>query len=174
LNRNQLIKETMKDLRLGMNILATSTCYLDNEVFKLEPTTLVDAYESDSNHVNGLQIKLGKGHWGACPTRNRNQICINPDEIIEIAKKSLVTHIENTKNDKPKHNLYFVEGNNERTISLKRMKFSRRVNSLAEGTFIEYRGQYISVKIKDENNLPIGYFYNLDDAVEHFSKVFKF
>jgi hypothetical protein len=164
----------MKDLRLGMNILATSTCYLDNEVFKLEPTTLVDAYESDSSHVNGLQIKLGKGHWGACPTRSRSCVAINSAEIIELANKTLVTHIENTKNDKPKHNLYFVEGNNERTISLKRMTFSRRVNSLAEGTFIEYSGRYISRKIRDENNLPIGFFYNLDEAVEYFSKVFSF
>ena len=87
----------MKDLRLGMNILATSTCYLDNEVFKLEVTTLADAYESDSSHVKELRIKLGEGHWGACPTRSRSQICINSDEIKAIANKTLVYHIENTR-----------------------------------------------------------------------------
>ena len=54
------------------------------------------------------------------------------------------------------------------------MRYSRSVNSLAEGTFIEYVGQYISRKIRDTNNLPIGFFYSLDDAVEYFSKVFKF
>lgn len=164
----------MKDLRLGMNILATTTCYLDNEVFKLHPTTLVDAYESDSNHVNGLQIRLGEGHWGACPTRNRNQICINADEVIELAKKSLVKHIENTKDDRPNYNLYFVKVNNTHSVTISRVKYSRSVNSMAEGSFKEYSGQYISVKIRDENNLPRGYFYNLDDAVEYFSKVFKF
>ena len=163
----------MKDLRLGMNILATSTCYLDNEVFKLEVTTLADAYESDSSHVKELRIKLGEGHWGACPTRSRSQICINSDEIKAIANKTLVYHIENTKNDKPRYNLYFVDSNSH-TLSIKRMTFSRRVNSLAEGTFIEYSGQYISRKIRDENNLPIGYFYNLDDAVEYFSQVYSF
>ena len=49
----------MKDLKLGIGILATTTCYLDNEVFKLHPTTLTDAYESSSKHIKGLQIKLG-------------------------------------------------------------------------------------------------------------------
>ena len=158
----------MKDLRIGMNILATTTCYLDNEVFKLHPTTLVDAYESDRQR--GLQIRLGKGHWGACPTRDRDEVCINSKEVIKLAKKSLAKHIELTKDNKPKHNLYFVRVNNTHSITINIMKFSRTVNSLAEGSYDEYSGKYISMKIKGK--LPQGFFYNLDDAIKFFAKSF--
>ena len=162
----------MKDLRIGMNILATTTCYLDNEVFKLHPTTLVYAYESDNKYQKGLQIKLGNGHWGACPTRSRDEVCINSKEVIKLAKKSLAKHIELTKDNKPKHNLYFVKVNNTHSITISIIKFSRTVNSLAEGSYTEYSGRYISMKI--HNALPHGFFYSLDDAIKFFAKSFSF
>ena len=90
-----------------MSILATTTCYLDNEVFKLHPTTLIDAYTSDSSYSKGLQIKLGKGHWGACPTRNRNEVCINSKEVKKLAEKTLTKMLESSKKGELEKGLSF-------------------------------------------------------------------
>jgi len=162
----------MKDLKIGMNILATTTCMVANEVFKLHPTTLVDAYESDN--ARGLQISLGKGHWGACPSRSRERICINQAEVIKLAKKELETHISKTKDDKPKSKLYFVQNNNGHSITINVMRLNETVKSLAEGSYKVYRGDHISMKVNDASSLPKGYFYNIDEAIEFFSKTFSF
>ena len=161
----------MKDLRLGMGILATTTCYLDDEVFKLHPTKLIDAYESNSKHIKGLKIELGEGHWGACPTRDRDSVCINKNEVVELAKNRLTKHIELCKDHKPKRNLYYIEVNGMHSICIKVMQFSNSINSLREGNYNIYRGRNTKIKISDK--LPKGFFYDIDKAIEYFSETSK-
>jgi hypothetical protein len=47
----------MSTLTLGQKILASTTLYLDNEIFKLHPTTLVDVF--NVSYSKEKQIKLG-------------------------------------------------------------------------------------------------------------------
>jgi hypothetical protein len=160
----------MKNLKIGMRILATTTCMLDNEVFKLHPTTLVDAYEPSNQKK--LKIELGKGHWGACPTRDRDKVCINAKEVTKLANSSLERFIEKHKNDKPKSNLFYVSVNNTHSITISMLRYSHTVNSMANGTFTEYRGTYTSMRINDK--LPTNHFYTIEDAIKCFSKSFSF
>lgn len=155
----------MKDLKLGMPILATTTLMLENEILKLHPTTLVDAYET-SNHKE-LQIKLGDGHWGCIPTRNRSQICINPAEVKEFAYNRLSDRIEEAKEHKEKSKLYIVKLNNTHSLTISLLHKGRTVNSLSEGSFIEYTGHYASMKIFNDR-LPANMFHTIEEAIEFF------
>jgi hypothetical protein len=162
----------MKDLRLDMPILATTTCSHDNELLKLHPTTLVDAYETRHPLKEKLQIKLGDGHWGDCPTRNRSQVCINPDEVGVLANDMLSEHIKNSKDHKPKSKLYFVELNGTHSMTISMLSFSRNVNSLAKGSYREYSGTYASMKIHNDN-LADNFFYTIEDAIKYYVKTSK-
>jgi len=162
----------MEGLILGMPILATTTSSSDNELLKLHPTTLVDAYETNHPLREKLQIKLGDGHWGACPTRNRTQVCINPDEVDAFANDRLSEHIKNSKDHKPKSKLYFVELNGTHCMTISMLSFSRNVNSLAEGRYREYTGTYASMKIHNDN-LPVNFFYTIEDAIKYYVKTSK-
>jgi hypothetical protein len=155
----------MKDLELGMPIFATTTLLLDNEICKLHATTLVDAY--NTNHHKSLQVKLGEGHWGACPTRNREQVCINEAEIKELATNWMSEKLEQQKEFEAKSRIYIVQYKGTRlTISI--LRKWKEVNSLAEGSYTEYTGDYASMRIGGQ--LPSNVFYTLEDAIECFAK----
>ena len=154
----------MKDLKLGMSILATTTLMLDNEILKLHPTTLVDAY--NTTHAKELQIKLGKGHWGCCPTRSRSEICIKDSEVRKYAKNRLAERLEEAKGHKPKQKLYYVKLNGDHSLTISIFSYSRNVNSLAEGSYTEYIGRYASIKVG--SRLPMDCFNSLEEAIKCF------
>jgi hypothetical protein len=155
----------MKDLKLGMPIFATTTCMLDNEIFKLHSTTLKDAF--NTSHHKSLQIRLGEGHWGACPTRNREQVCINEAEIKALATSMLADKIVSQSEQEPKSVIYIVKFlNNNLTISS--LRKWNEVNSLREGSYIEYRGHYANMRIG--NQLPTNVFYTIEGAIDLLSK----
>lgn len=160
----------MKGLKLGMPILATTSLMLDNEILKLHPTTLVDAYET--SHHKELQIKLGKGHWGCLPTRDRSQVFISPAEVKKYAKSRLAERIEEAKGHKPKEKLYYVRLNNNHSLTISIYSYSRSVNSLAEGSYAEYVGRYASVRIENDR-LPSNCFHTIEEAIECFVKKSK-
>lgn len=153
----------MKDLKLNMPIWVTSTCYLNDVIFELKSTTLADAYNSSSS--SELQIKLPDDgiNWGACWTRNRSQVAINEKEVKDLANRMLAKHRERVKDEKPKSRIYYLEGNGRNFLEIKTLTRLNVVNSLAEGSYVNYGG----VKIYDDK-LPHLVFYNLDDAINKF------
>lgn len=155
----------MKDLKLGMKLLVTSTLYLDNVIFELVPTQLADAYTVSTSKE--VQVKMTKGHWGACPTRNRSQVAINGDEVRVIANRLLEKHRERVADEKPKHRLYYIDSQGD--IELKTLTFSRKYNSLSDGNYSLYTGGYVSLKVYDTPNNS--YFFNLDEAIEEFIRI---
>jgi hypothetical protein len=157
----------MKDLRIGMPILATTTCRLRNEIIQIHPTTLVDAYTSN----NKLHIKLGAGYWGACPTRDRDEVFINSGEVLEYAKRRLSEYVTENAERINNKKLIFIVDANACDVSISALSYSRKVESLAEGSFTEFTGSYASIKVRDK--LPSNVFYSLDDAIEYFVKVSK-
>jgi hypothetical protein len=158
----------MKDLKLGMPILASTSLMLDNEILKLHPTTLVDAFET--SHQKELQIKLGKGHWGCLPTRNRSQVCINSKEVGEFANNRLAEKFEEYANEDKKR-IFIVNLNNNHSLTISTLTFSRTVNSLSEGSYSEYVGHYASMRIG--SRLPSNVFYSLNDAIDKFVETSK-
>lgn len=155
----------MSTLKLNQKILASTTCYLNDEFFKLEPTTLVDLYSV--KHMKEPQVKLGDGHWGACPSRDRSRVVTELSELrpffdSEIERKSLEGKF-----------IYLVEPNR---ILIKRYKFSHNVESLKDGNYSVYRGDYASVHLPD-NKLTSNTAFDIEGAysilekkVEHYFK----
>ena len=158
----------MKDLSIGMNILASTSLMLDNEILKLHPTTLVDAY--NTTNQKELQIKLGKGHWGCLPSRSRSQVCINTKEVGEYANKKLAERFEQYAEESKKR-IFIVKLNNNHSLTISTLTEYRTINSLREGSYTEYRGNYESLRIT--NKLPSNVFYSLNDAIDKFVETSK-
>lgn len=156
----------MEDLKLGMPIFVTSTSGKDF-LLDIVLTTLENATKrSSSDHI---EIEMGKGLWGACPTRRRSAVFINADEVKTYAVTELadVTYI--TKGEEP---LYVVNfNNNNNHLSLVEYSFKERVTSLRDGTFTEYGNGYSTLRVRDE--LPKYAFYSISDAIEYFANKSK-
>lgn len=158
----------MKDLKLGMNILASTSLMLDNEILKLHPTTLVDAYNT-TNHKE-LQIKLGKGHWGCLPSRSRSQVCINTKEVADFANNRLAERFEQYA-EETKGRIFIVKMNNNHSLTISTLTECRKIDSLKEGSYTEYRGNYASLRVGA--SLPNNVFYSLNDAIDKFVDISK-
>lgn len=157
----------MENLKLGQKILATTTCMLDNQIFKLEPTTLVDAFET--KHQEGLQIRLGEGHWGACPTRSRDCVVTNTDEVDVIFERRCKGLLEKLESGEYKNKLFLIDNKPPYHISILMLSLSDSVNSLKEGNYKVYRGSYASLKVYNDN-LGENCFLDIKDALKYYKK----
>jgi hypothetical protein len=163
----------MEDLKLRMGILVTTTCMLRGEAFKLHPTTLVDAYTTNGKN---LRIKMGEGHWGACPTRKREEVCISVDEVKAMAKTKMTKVLENLKEQSINKCLFTAKVNNKHSVTIQTYKPSKTINSLSSGEYVEYVnvGELHDAKISVYNGeLPNGVFDNIDAVIEDYGKKCK-
>lgn len=146
----------MSTLKLNQKILASTTCYLYNEFFKLEPTTLVDAYSIKNSKE--LQIKLGDGLWGACPSRDRNRVVTELNELRAFFDSEIKYKIQEGKF------IYLVE-----RFVIRQYKFSHDVVSLKEGNYTVYNGDYCKIHLPD-NKLTSNTAFDIEGAYKLLEK----
>ena len=153
----------MEDLKLGMPIFVTSTsgkdCLLDI-VF----TTLENATKRSSSSY--IEVEMGKGTWGACPTRRRNNVFINTDEVKAYALNKLAERLVGASDNETTKESLFVVKYFSGHLSLMEFPLIDKVTSLRNGTFSEYVNGYSTIRIGNE--LPEDTFYSLNDAIECF------
>jgi hypothetical protein len=158
-------------MKLHQRIFATTTLLLKGIIFEMHLTTLEDAYTS--NHSKEKQIKLGGGHnWGACPTRKRSQVVIEPDDIDNIISKWL--KLDELREEEANNKRIYLVSFTHQSLQIHKFVFNQKVDSLAEGTYNLYEMQtdlgVRSLKIKDDGSLPSGGFYKIDEAIAHFKE----
>jgi hypothetical protein len=167
------VKE-FEGLKLGQKILVDSSCYVHGEFIKLCTTRLVDAFESRG--YSKPQIKMAKDHnnWGACPTRSRNMVIANEDDIkkfFEMKFKNQKKKVDELKEKYPDSKYRTLEEKLEDGEVIFKVGFNRgagwiqvtpffksgTVNSLAQGKYDTYTGQEYSGKIRIYDKQKIFY-----------------
>lgn len=149
----------MSTLTLGQKILASTTLYLDNEVFKLHPTTLEDVFTV--SYSKEKQIKLGKGNWGACPDRDRNKTVCNVNELRDFFDSNL-------KNKYDEGNFIYIVSN-KWNFTIERLRYSHKLESLKDGNSTVYKGNYSSINLID-NKLKSNTSFDIEGAYKILEK----
>lgn len=156
----------MKDLRLNQRIYVTTTCYVCDQLFKLERTTVSDVLTRN----NKVDVVLGNGHFGACPTRQRNQVVGNIEELRAVFESEIDTKAESVKS------VYGVSITPTQ-ISISKYKFHETRESLANGKESIYYGinrfSGGARMVVRNDELPKGYFFNIEDAYNEFAKLIE-
>lgn len=149
-------------MKLNQKILVTTTSSLRGFIFRLEATTVSDV-------VNGW-VQLGKGLWGACPSRELDQVVTTINEIDGIVNQSKRLR-ELRDFGVRKKVLYAVI---EVRDGLEIQKFNGSVDSLRDGKFDSYTNQLDlrTSEIRVINNKPPKSTHNtFEEAITKFKEV---
>ena len=163
----------MENLKLGQIIFVTTTLLLDGEIFKLHKTKLEDAITDRF----GTHIRMANdNNWGACPTRSRDQVVTNRQELDALLDKSEgYKHHKQGNIDNPKKNVYKASFSVSRQeVTIQRFQFNQNITSLKEGSYSEYicKGSLGTTTLKVYNEeLPSNFFYTMEEAVKEVGEI---
>lgn len=152
----------MKALTLNQKIFVTTTCYVCDQFFKLESTTVKDVVTND----RGERILLGEGHFGACTTRSRKEVAGYSEDIRGIFERE----IDLSKTDDKK--VLFIVEVNRAQITISKAKLWDTQTSLANGKeeiFIGIDRFSGGSKYTIRNGvLPANCFHEIEEAYKFF------
>lgn len=151
-------------MKLKQRILVTTTSPLRGFIFRMEATTVVDV-------VNGW-VHLGKGHWGACPSRELKNVVESVKDIDPIIN-GLKRLRELRDSGTTKKVLYGLVENGG-GLEIQEYVFNKSIDSLRNGKYDSYtnRVEMGINEIRVINNNPKKYVYNtFEEAITNFKEV---
>jgi hypothetical protein len=158
-------------MKLGQKIFVTTTLLLKPQIFKLHLTAIQDAYTNSSEKE--MRIKMGDNHnWGACPTRLRSEVVIEPSDLDTILSTRSEWLDKKREKEAGNKQLYYIEFR-VNDLSICELSYSNTINSLKEGHYKAYSSEgaigSVQMKIPVGQELPEDCFHSIDEAF----KVYK-
>ena len=151
-------------MKLNQKILVTTTSPLRGFTFRLEATTIVDV-------VNGW-VKLGKGLWGACPSREINEVAFEVSDIDNLINQ--MEHLRELRDFGTTKKVLYMVVECRFGLEIQQFKFNRNIDSLKDGKYDSYTNQLemgtSEIKVRD-NKPPNNVHNTFEEAITKFKEV---